>query len=222
MQSKSEVVYQDLRRRVTSGEYSAGYRLVLARLAGQYQCSVVPVREALRRLEAEGLVRYTLNVGAEVIGVNAGDYAETMQTLAHLEGVATALAAPELTAADLAEARAINDQMRLVRQDLDPVAFTRLNQTFHQVICHRCPNGHLVDLLRREWDRMSQIRSSTFAFVPERSSTSVEEHDRLLDLIESGAPALEIELAAREHKLRTMYRFLDHQDDHAARVAVGA
>ncbi|GAA1391772.1 GntR family transcriptional regulator [Luteococcus peritonei] len=209
VESKSELVYRDLRERIVDGQFTAGYRLVLARLADHYDVSPVPVREALRRLEAEGLVRYTRNVGAEVVGVDSSSYAETMEVLAVLEGAATALAAPHLGEAEIAQARAINAEMREVRQDLDPVRFTTLNHQFHVVVCGPCPNDHLSEMLQREWERISQVRRSSFTYVPERSLTSVEEHERILQLIVDGAPFHEVEQAAREHKLRTMNQFLE-------------
>lgn len=211
MESKSELVYGGLRQRLVNGEFAPGHRLVLARLAEQYHVSVVPVREALRRLEAEGLLRYTRNVGAKVAEVDPAHYADTMQVLAFVEGAATALASPLLSDDELARARAINDEMRAARQQLEPVRFTELNHEFHRVLCGACPNDHLREVLEREWERMGQVRRSSFTYVPERSETSVEEHDRLLALIESGAPAADIEHAAREHKLCTMRQFLERQ-----------
>lgn len=207
--SKSETVYQRLRGRILDGTYSSGFRLVLGQVAKEFGVSPVPVREAVRRLEAEGLVTYTRNVGAEVAGVNTADYADAMQTLAVLEGVATSLAAPKLTKADLDAAHKINEEMRAMRgENFDPVRFTELNHKFHEVLCATCPNAHLHDLLQREWERIGLIRRSSFTFVPGRSRTSVEEHDKLLELISAGADAEEIEMAARHHKLRTMEQFL--------------
>ena len=208
VESKSELVYRDLRERIVDGQFSAGHRLVLARLAEEYSVSPVPVREALRRLEAEGLLRYTRNVGAEVVGVDAANYAETMEVLAILEGVVTGLSAPLLSEQEIEQARAINAEMRQVRKD-DPVRFTALNHQFHRVVCGPCPNAHLAEMLQREWERISQVRRSSFTYVPDRSLTSVEEHDNILRLIVDGAPVHEVERAAREHKLRTMRLFLD-------------
>ncbi|MEG2577897.1 MAG: GntR family transcriptional regulator, partial [Glutamicibacter sp.] len=62
--SKSEAAYQLVSERIVNGAYSPGYRLVLGTIADELGCSVVPVREAIRRLEAEGLVHFTRNVGA--------------------------------------------------------------------------------------------------------------------------------------------------------------
>ena len=164
--------------------------------------------EAVRRLEAEGLVTFEHNVGARVALVDEQEYAHTMQTLGLVEGLATALAAPLLRAADLERARAVNERMRALLTDLDPSRFTRLNQDFHAALYERCPNPHLVDLVHREWGRLSGIRDSTFAFVPARAARSVEEHDELLRLIADGAEPLEVELTARTHRWRTMDAFL--------------
>lgn len=208
--SKSETVYRELRERILTGRYSAGYRLVLDQLAREFTVSPVPVREAVRRLEAEGLVTFTRNVGAEVTGIDTADYADTMQVLAYLEGAATALAAPHLGTARLDEAADLNEQMRALQGDgFDPVRFTELNEHFHRALCAPCPNRHLLELLDREWHRMSMIRRSSFAFLPSRPAISVEEHRRILDLVRAGAPADQVEQATRTHTLRTMNSYLE-------------
>ena len=73
-----------------TGPYYPGYRLVLAKIAEDLGVSVVPVREAIRRLEAEGLVKFERNVGATVSGIDPTEYLYTMQTLSIVEGAATA------------------------------------------------------------------------------------------------------------------------------------
>lgn len=215
--SKSEMVYRELRAHILSGQYSAGYRLVLDQVARELGVSPVPVREAVRRLEAEGLVTFTRNVGAEVAGINTEDYADTMQVLAYLEGAATSTGAPHLGAEELERASELNEQMRGLRgTDFNPVRFTALNEQFHQVLCGACPNGRMLQLLHREWQRMSFIRRSSFVIMPNRSHASVAEHDEILRLIRTGAPLDEVERAARAHKLRTMNEYL------AARAAQSA
>ncbi|GAA5162579.1 GntR family transcriptional regulator [Amycolatopsis dongchuanensis] len=208
--SKSETVYRELRSRILSGRYVTGFRLVLDQLARELNVSTVPVREAVRRLEAEGLVTFTRNVGAEVAGIDTADYADAMQTLAYLEGAATSLAAPHLGAEQLAEAAEVNEEMRALQAGtgFDPVRFTELNERFHRLLCDACPNRHLRDLLGREWQRMSLIRRSSFTFVPGRSADSVAEHERILELLREGAPADEVERVARAHKLRTLDSYL--------------
>jgi len=206
--SKSEMVYRRLREQILTGRYGPGYRLVLDRIARELDVSPVPVREAVRRLEAEGPVTFTRNVVAEVAGINPRDYADAMQTLAYLEGAATSLAAAHISPEQLAHAAQLNDRMRDI-QGSDPVQFTDLNEQFHRVLCEACPNGHLLDLVHREWQRMAMIRQSSFSRISSRAATSVAEHDRLLELIRDRASLDEIERLARAHKLRTMTEFLD-------------
>lgn len=207
--SKSERVYRTLRERILDGSYSSGYRLVLDKLARELDVSPVPVREAVRRLEAEGLITFTRNVGAEVRGVDVGRYTDAMQTLAWLEGAATSLAAPHLGPERLADARRLNEQMRdLVDTGFDPLRFTALNEQFHRVLCGACPNEHLLGLLNREWLHMSLVRRSSFAAMPGRPAVSVREHTRILDLIAANAPLDDVERAVRDHKLRTMNEYL--------------
>ena len=206
--SKSQIAYEWIRERIAGHQYSPGYRLVLGAIANELQMSVVPVREAIRRLEAERLVTYEKNVGARVSVVDEDEYVHTMQTLSLVEGYATRLATPLLTAEDLARAAEINRRMRRLLDDFDAYRYTQLNQQFHTVLFDRCPNPHITDLVGRGWSRLAGLRDSTFALIPGRPHDSVDEHDRILDMIRGGANPLDIEMATRNHRLRTLDAFL--------------
>ncbi len=206
--SKAEQAYQAVKARIVEGTYTPGYRLVLGAIAKDLGFSVVPVREAIRRLEAEGLVTFERNVGATVAGIDPTEYLYTMQTLSIVEGAATALSAPLIDAAAVARARAVNQEMRECLDHFDPVRFTQLNQDFHSVLFEHCPNPHILDLVHRGWNRLAALRSSTFRFVPGRARDSVEEHESLLKLIETGADADAIEKAARLHRTATLDAYL--------------
>ncbi|MEP6745888.1 MAG: GntR family transcriptional regulator [Gemmatimonadota bacterium] len=208
--SKSQLAYTWVRERIADGRFSPGYRLVLGQIAGELGVSAVPVREAIRLLEAEGLITFERNVGAQVAMLNASEYQVTMQTLSLLEGYATALAAPTISVVTLRRAREVNAAMRANLVNFEPVGFTRLNADFHTLLFGTCPNPHVLDLVHRGWTRLNALRSSTFSFVPGRAPESVEEHDALLDLIEGGADPLDIELCARNHRLSTLDAFLAH------------
>ncbi|SJN28123.1 Transcriptional regulator, GntR family [Microbacterium esteraromaticum] len=207
--SKSEQAYVWIRKRIGSHEYGPGYRLVLGSIARDLSMSVVPVREAIRRLEAEGLVTFERNVGAHVSLVNESEYAHTMQTLGLVEGAATALSAPLLDGVALDRAAEINERMLKLLEHFDAHRFTQLNQQFHSVLYEPCPNPHILDLVHRGWGRLSGIRDTTFSFVPGRAQHSVEEHSQILELIRADADPLEIELAARNHRWRTLDAFLE-------------
>jgi DNA-binding GntR family transcriptional regulator len=212
--SKSERAYAFIKARITDGRYTPGFRLVLGTLADQLDVSVVPVREAIRRLEAEGLITFERNVGAQVTMVDESEYLFTMQTLSLVEGAATALSAPFVDAVAITRARAVNDRMKETLHHFEPHRFTELNLEFHTVLFENCPNPHILDLVHRGWNRLAVLRDSTFSFVPGRARESVEEHDGLLELIDAKADALTIELAARSHRTRTLDAFLAHQSSH--------
>lgn len=209
--SKSQRTYEWLRERIAAQEFVPGYRLVLGAIAEELGVSVVPVREAVRRLEAEGLVEFEKNVGARVAMIDEADYLNSMETLGVLEGTATALSLPHLGAEELAEAQRINDRMRELLDDFDPVRFTTLNHEFHDLLHLHCPNPHLGELVQREWTRLSRLRRSTFAFVPDRAPASVAEHDEILRLIRTDADPLDVELAVRRHRWRTIEAYRRHR-----------
>jgi len=210
--SKSQLAYHWIKQRIANGSYGSGYRLVLATIATELGVSAVPVREAIRMLEAEGLVTFERNVGAQVAMVDEAEYVTTMQVLSIVEGAATSLSAPFVSPGDLARARDINVQMTDTLAHFDPHRFTELNLAFHSVLFEGCPNAHLLDLVHRGWNRLAVLRDSTFSFVPGRAEESVREHEQLLELIARGAPAIELEFAARAHRMRTVEALLAYQE----------
>lgn len=214
--SKSQQAYAYLKGRIAGKQLAPGYRLVLATIGDELGMSVVPVREAIRQLQAEGLVTFERNIGAQVAMVDDSQYLSSMQALAILEGVATALAARALTPEDIARARDVNRQMVAELRDLDPHRFTALNHDFHAILFSRCANPRILELVDAEWSRLGHLRDSTFSFVPGRAAESVQEHENLLDLIVGGASPDEIEQVARRHRSATLDAYLSHEHPHEA------
>jgi DNA-binding GntR family transcriptional regulator len=202
--SKHEIVYDAIRGRILDGSYGPGHRLVLDRLAREFDVSPVPVREAVRRLEAQGYVEFQRNIGARVATFDEARFAETTEVLAVLEGVATALAAPRMRKSDIAAARRSNERLNRLLGDFDPVRFSRENRVFHFVFYDRCPNTQLRALVDEQWAKLDTIRRSSFIFVPGRARSSVEEHEHIIRLVERGAAGSEIESVTRAHKLHTI------------------
>jgi DNA-binding GntR family transcriptional regulator len=210
-QSKSQRAYSWIRERIVRQEFTPGYRLVLGTIATELDMCVVPVREAIRQLEAEGLVTFERNVGAHVSMVDDSAYRFSMQALGILEAAATALAARHLTADDIRRARAVNDLMVETLDHFDPKSFTALNHEFHAILYSKCANPRVLDLVNAEWGRLGHLRDSTFSFVPGRAQESVREHEGILALIERGAPLADIEDLARRHRSATLDAYLNHE-----------
>ena len=202
-ENKHERAYAALRQRILDGTYASGYRLNIDALARELGVSKVPIREAIRRLEAEGWVVTNRNASPQVAAIDLGQWESEMTVLALLEGYATALAANHLGQAQYSQLWHINATMQQALHDFDTMTYNRLNRTFHTIIYDCCPNTALVDLLQQTWDRLDTIRRSVYLFIPERALESITEHMQLIRLLEHHAPFDEIEHAAREHKLRT-------------------
>jgi len=212
--TKQERVYGAIRERILNGTYVPGHRLVIDAMAEEFEVSALPVREAIWRLQAEGLVIYRANVGAQVAPADPGVFEEEMTIFAILEGFATAITAPRLGKKQISQLRHINESMVDAMGRLDSLEFGRLNQEFHDVIYENCPNAALVEMLRDVGRRLDAIRRTVFVQIPYRGAASVAEHVELIDLIVNRAPALQIESVARDHKLSTLESFRTWQQDH--------
>lgn len=205
--NKQEVAYQILRQRIVSGVYGPGYRLIIDELARELQMSQTPLREAVRRLEAEGLVEYVRNAGARVVTIDERQYLDVLSTLAVLEGYATALAAPCMTPRDVAILRAFEDDMAAAVDAGDMLRYGALNRAYHEAIYAHCPNRYLVGQIERAWTQLDSMRQSIFVLLPTRARASLDDHRRITQLIAERAPAEEIERVVRQHKLATADAF---------------
>ncbi len=206
--NKQERTYEILRDRIHGGVYAPMARLNIDALAREFGVSPIPVREALRRLEAQGWVQFKPNAGAIVSPVDATSWEQAMVALAILEGAATAEAQRHLRKSDFTRLRKIAADM--ASQD-DPVRFGTLNRRLHETIVARCGNTWLLELLGQTHDRLDRVRSTMFAYLPQRADEAVREHTRLIELLESGDPA-EVERYARWHKLQTVEAYRARRD----------
>ena len=202
--NKQERTYTVLRDRIHSGAFAPMERLNIDGLARELGVSAIPVREALRRLEAEGWVRFQPNVGAIVAPVDATAWEQQMIAVAILEGAATAEGAAHLTASDLTKVRRLAAEMEQVAAEGDLAAkFSRLNRRLHATLTARCANSYLLELLEQTNQRLDRLRDTMFTYLPARSTAAISEHQHLIQLLESGDTA-EIERYARWHKLQTV------------------
>jgi DNA-binding GntR family transcriptional regulator len=201
--NKQERTYTVLRDRIHSGAFAPQERLNIDGLARELGVSAIPVREALRRLEAEGWVKFQPNVGAIVAPVDTTAWEQQMIAVAILEGAASADAAAHLKPSDLTKIKKLADEMEQVAAEGDAARFSRLNRRLHAAIIARCANGYLLELLEQTNQRLDRIRDTMFAYLPERSKAATGEHARLIELLEAGDLA-EVERYARWHKLQTV------------------
>lgn len=192
-QSKSDVVTAALRERIITGEFPAGTPLRQRDIAHEFAVSPTPVREALRRLQSEGLVHYDLHRGATVIEGTFGATEENYQVRAALEGLAARLAAQRITEEELATIGLLHEQIARSKRD-DP-NLTDLNRRFHFTIYESSRSPMLLALLRLLWQ--------SFPDGPKISRPlreSVRQHEKIIESLAEHDPD-KAEQRTREHIL---------------------
>jgi DNA-binding GntR family transcriptional regulator len=140
----ADAVTQSLRALILDGTLGVGLQLRQEDLAKRFGVSRIPVREALGRLQAEGLVEHFADRGSIVAGRTVDDLLETLDIRIALETRALRLAIPNLTAADFKAAREV---MRRYDASQSPRQWTELNLEFHLVLYRPCGRARLVRMI---------------------------------------------------------------------------
>ncbi|MCG0314230.1 MAG: GntR family transcriptional regulator [Calditerricola sp.] len=205
--SKTDAVYEALRQRILERSYAPGERLVIDKIAKEFGVSPIPVREAIRQLEADGLIQYTPNVGAVVTTIRQREYIEALTLLAVLEGYATACGVGRFAPEDFAQMEALNAAMEEALEAHEYVRFSQLNRQFHALLCRHCDNETLLDRIAREQRRIDAFRPVGLPFVAGRGLRSVEEHRAIVRALAEGRDAVTVEMLVRQHKLNTIEAF---------------
>lgn len=182
---RSTRVYEALRRAVLEGELVPGQRLVLRELANRYGVSDVPVREALRMLQRDGLIEMLPYRGARVVVLSPEEVEEAYLIRGQLESLAAAEAVAHLKDSDVVQLKDCLRRMVHVIEQGDSVAYAELNREFHGVILGACPYRRLTELILNLWDGQAGYQT-VFRLAPERVRESFEEHKQILELLLSG------------------------------------
>lgn len=209
--NKKQLAYEYMKSKIIEGHFSPGQRIVINQLVKELNTSAIPIREAVRQLEAEGLIKYEENIGPIVTPINENEYSETLSVLAVLEGYATALAKDSFTKEKISALREINEKMEEALEDFQFSDFGILNRKFHYLTYEGCPNKYLVETIRKTWERLDSIRIAGSTFIPSRAKASIREHEEIISLLERNASFQDIEEAVRSHKLHTVEAFLQQK-----------
>ncbi len=183
--SRSEQAYQEIKAAILSLQLRPNEPLVETHLATRLGISTTPLRDALARLQQEGLVVSVPYKGTFVASITLDDAREILDIRQSLEGDAVADAAGRLTAADRAAAHDLLDRQRatLTAHDLDGCAL--LGRQFHFALQAHPRNRRLVGILENLDHQFQRIRVLS-GRIPGRLPKSIEEHEAILAALESG------------------------------------
>jgi DNA-binding GntR family transcriptional regulator len=185
--TKSDFAYTTVRRKILSGEFAPGRVLNQATLARTIGISTTPLREALRRLTAEGLVELGAHKDAKVTDLSPEEARDLLEVRRSLDPLAASLAAQRRTRADIAAIRAAAAGVEPLRpgagvDDLDA------HRRFHGAVYRASHNELLVAALDGLWDKADRYRR--FGLQVERSpaerDATAAEHARLVECVAAG------------------------------------
>jgi DNA-binding GntR family transcriptional regulator len=208
-QSLNELVYTELRRQILWGEITAGSTLSVRRLSEQFRVSPMPVRDAIRRLEAEELVEVTPRSSTRVSSVSPDAVREIAEVRSRLEALAARLALPNLTSADLKRMRELIRAMQGAATRNDPEAWHQANAEFHRVVIHRSGNRLLSRMTDGLWDRSIRHFSARVLSQAQFRRVRHQEHQRILQAITNRDPD-EVEQVWRDHVYRSGLETVDY------------
>lgn len=201
--SLGERAYRRLRDSIVRGLLPAGRKISERSLAVELGISTQPVREALRRLEQDGMVVTLPRRGTVVAEVGPAQLGELGRIRAALEGVATALAAERMDAVALADLEAILKRMQAGTEARDTDALDEANEEFHALIHRATGNLFLIRSLGslRAYDNLGRHRA--VGSTPRDLPTALAEHGSIVTALKTRDPAL-AEARMRHHILRSL------------------
>lgn len=211
-----QAVADDLRNAILQGRLSAGARLIQGVIASEYGISPIPVREALRQLESEGLVQSIPHRGSIVASLSQSEIEDLYDVRIALESLATRLAVPRADEADFNRLHAL-----LIRMDSerDLARWLDLNSEFHRGMYAPSNRSHLcslIDNLRRNTERYLRL----YARNMKRLKEAQVEHRRIFDGYRRG-DANAAASALEDHLKNTLRGLLLLFEDHPELRAVG-
>jgi DNA-binding GntR family transcriptional regulator len=176
--SKTDLVAALIRELVITGELEPGEQLRQRDLAQRFHVSQTPVREAMRRLESEGLLTCDTHRGFTVVAPDVGRVEENFQIRAALESLGASLAARKIDPGGLIRLRSLNDQMRALADD---AGYAELNREFHFTVYEYAHSPLLLSLMRLLWASLHGGPR-----VSRTHAESARQHDEILAALAGG------------------------------------
>ena len=182
---RSETAYRRLLQAIQRGTLKPGTRVREAEIAQGLGISRTPVRDAIRRLEGEGLIVHVPRDGAVVKRLDAREIIELYEIREVLEGAAARMAALRASDVEVSELEDLNALMRECGRD--PIRAADANRQFHGCLYEAAKNRYLIDAVTALANAMTLLRGTTLT-VGDRCETAYTEHEEIVDGIRNRDP----------------------------------
>jgi len=178
-----EVIFNTLREAIIVGELKPGERLMEVQLAEKMGVSRTPVREAIRKLELEGLVNMIPRKGAHVADLSVKDIMDALEVRASLDGLATALAAERITDEELKELKRVQLQFVQYVEKGNLQGLVKKDVEFHDIIYNSSRNEKLIQITNNLREQVQRFR---VIYLKDYDSTReiIKEHTEIFDALE--------------------------------------
>ena len=192
-----DVVFNTLRQAILKGELAPGERLMEIQLAEKLGVSRTPIREAIRKLELEGLVLMIPRKGAEVARISEKSLRDVLEVRRSLEELAIELACERMTEEELRTLEQAQAAFKKAIEDGDAMAIAETDEGYHDLIYQGTGNDKLVQILNNLREQMYRYR---LEYIKDRDKRQILllEHDHILKALR-GRNIAEAKMAVREH-----------------------
>ena len=177
-----DVVFNTLRQAILRGELKPGERLMEIQLANKLGVSRTPIREALRKLELEGLVNMVPRKGAEVADITEKSLRDVLEVRKALEELSVQLACEKITEEEIEELKRVAERFKDTLNDQDVTKIAEADVAFHDVIYTATDNQKLILLLNNLREQMYRYRVE-YLKKEEAYPQLIAEHEELIDNI---------------------------------------
>lgn len=194
--SLTRLIAEELKQAILAGKLAAGEKLVEDQLTASLKVSRVPLREALRSLEAEGYVTFYPNEQVVVSKPTLEEVEDNYSITSVLEGLAARLAVERAGPEEIARLRELHELLKKAYREKNAERYFEANSRFHRFIAELARNErlfHLIDQMRQEI-RKARIVS---LHLPQRLDYSMREHDQIMDAFLKKNPELAEEMVNR-------------------------
>jgi DNA-binding GntR family transcriptional regulator len=208
-ETKANYVFDYLKEKILQGFYKQGESIVISRVAEELELSAIPVREAIKRLESEGLVELTPHKGAQVTTFSTKKINDILEVRAVLEGYAAREACEFMDSKLIDRLKQINKNLYSFAVKGEDENFSNTNMEFHRFLYQFSKNKMLFESIFNLWEG-GKWSKSLFAYYPEKMIESVKEHDDIIEAIQHNQPD-KVEELTRKHKMKNIPFYLDLQ-----------
>jgi DNA-binding GntR family transcriptional regulator len=191
-QTKQQMAYDIIRRKILDGTYKPQQHLKMINLTKEIGISSIPIREALKQLEDEGLVKFNLHRGAQVVLYSPEEFEHLYMIRAVVEGLAGRLGTQKITAAGINRMKSLREKMVLAEEKGDLREKAQLNFEFHRILYQAANCPQLNKMIANLWDQTcnNNVYNLASKYVPGYLESDQKGHAAIIDAVTARSPEL--------------------------------